>query len=181
MTHGDGNTTTTMECICGKICKNRHGLQIHQAKMKCMQKVVESQHTGVNPGETQEEPGPESPHSARILQVMQAPDALRTSEHCWVKWHQTSQGKEWLQFDKDTDTILEATAKGEAEQCLKTMTTVIISLAAERFGLEERREVKRSYNVNNRASKIHQLRQLKGLRQQFKVASEEDLLRSYTA
>ncbi|XP_061772124.1 uncharacterized protein LOC133562186 [Nerophis ophidion] len=166
-----------MECICGKVCKNRHGLRIHQARMKCMQKqkVVESQCTGTTPGETQEEPGPESPHSARSLQVMQPPEAHRTSEHRRVKWPQASKEKEWLQFDEDADTILETTAKGDADRRLKTMTTIIISLAAERFGLEEKRAAKPPYIMNNRASKIHQLRQeLKCLRQQFKVAREED-------
>ncbi|XP_061878077.1 uncharacterized protein LOC133630482 [Entelurus aequoreus] len=143
--------------------------------MKCMQKVVESQRTGTTPGETQEEPGPESPHSARSLQVMQPPDAHRTSEHRRVKWPQASKEKEWLQFDEDADTILDTTAKGEADRRLKTMTTVIISLAAERFGFEEKRAAKPPYIMNNRASKIQQLRQeLKSLRRQFKVASEED-------
>ncbi|XP_056097411.1 uncharacterized protein LOC130076370 [Rhinichthys klamathensis goyatoka] len=174
-THGNENTTTIMECICGKICKNRHGLRIHQAKMKCMQKEVESQRTGTTPGETQEEPGPESPHSARSLQVTQPPDAHRTSKHRRVKWPQASKEKEWRQFDGDADTILEATAKGRADRRLKTMTTIIISLAAERFGLEEKRAAKPPYTMNNRASKIHQLRQeLKNLRQQFKAASEEE-------
>ncbi|XP_061733213.1 uncharacterized protein LOC133536595 [Nerophis ophidion] len=164
-----------MECICGKVCKNRHGLRIHQARMKCMQKVVESQRTGTTPGETQEEPGPESPHSARSLQVMQPPEAHRTSEHRRVKWPQASKEKEWLQFDEDADTILETTAKGDADRRLKTMTTIIISLAVESFGLEEKRAAKPPYIMNNRVSKIHQLRQeLKCLRQQFKVAREED-------
>lgn len=143
--------------------------------MKCIQKEVESQRTGTTPGETQEEPGPDSPHSARSLQVMQPPDAHRTSEHRRVKWPQASKEKEWRQFDEDADTILEATAKGRADRRLKMMTTIITSLAAERFGLEEKRAAKPPYTMNNRASKIHQLRQeLKTLRQQFKVASEEE-------
>ena len=61
--------------------------------MKCMKKVVESQRTGTTPGETQEEPGPESPHSARSLQVMQTPDAHRTSECRRVKWPQASSSR----------------------------------------------------------------------------------------
>ncbi|XP_028292553.1 uncharacterized protein LOC114455485 [Gouania willdenowi] len=55
------------------------------------------------------------------------------------------------------------------------MTTIIISLAVEKFGLAEKRTVKHPYIMNNRASKIHQLRQeLKRLKQQFKAASEEE-------
>lgn len=37
-THGN-ELTTSVECICGKVCKNPHGLKIHQAKIKCMQTV----------------------------------------------------------------------------------------------------------------------------------------------
>ncbi|KAL7880375.1 hypothetical protein SRHO_G00026290 [Serrasalmus rhombeus] len=39
------------------------------------------------------------------------------------------------------------------------MTTIIVSLAAERFGLEEKRAGNLPYTMNNRANKIHQLRQ----------------------
>ncbi|KAL3972927.1 tetraspanin-7 [Sarotherodon galilaeus] len=143
--------------------------------MKCEQKVLASQHTGSTPGETKEEPGPELPHSARSLQVMHAPEAHKSSEHRRVKWLQASKEKEWLQFDKDIDTILQATAKGQVEQGLTTMTTMIVSLAVERFGQEEKWTAKPLYTLNNRANKIHQLRQeLKSLRQQFKAASEKE-------
>lgn len=55
------------------------------------------------------------------------------------------------------------------------MTTIIISLAAERFGLEEKRAVNLPCPMNNRANKIHQLRQeLKSLRSRFKEAREEE-------
>lgn len=39
------------------------------------------------------------------------------------------------------------------------MTAIIISLAAERFGPEEKRAANLPYTMNNRANKIHQLRQ----------------------
>jgi len=38
------------------------------------------------------------------------------------------------------------------------MTTIIVSLAAERFRLEEKSAAKCHYTMNNKASKIHQLR-----------------------
>lgn len=172
---GNGNMTTTAECIWGKICKNQHCLWIHQAKIKCEQKVLKSQRTGSTPGETKEEPGPESPHSVRSLQVMQAPKAHKSSEHRRVKWPQACKEKKWLQFDEDVDTILQATAKGQVEQRPKTMTTMIVSLAIEGFGQEEKRTTKPLYTKNNRANKIQQLRQeLKSLRQQFKAASEKE-------
>ncbi|KAL7886754.1 hypothetical protein AOLI_G00044750 [Acnodon oligacanthus] len=55
------------------------------------------------------------------------------------------------------------------------MTTIIISLAAERFRLEEKRARNLPYNMKNRVNKIHQLRQeLKSLRTRFKEAREEE-------
>lgn len=54
------------------------------------------------------------------------------------------------------------------------MTTIIVSLATERFGLEEKGAVKHPYIKINRAVKIYQLRQgLKSLRRRFKAATEE--------
>lgn len=173
--HCDGNTLTSAQCFCGKVCKNPHGLKIHQAKMRCVRTVHASQRSGNTPGETQEELGPESNHSAQNLQVTQAPNPCRTSEHRRVKWPQANKEKEWLQFDEDADTILEAIVKGDADRRLQTMTTIIISLAAERFGLEEKKAVNLPYIMNNRANKIHQLRQeLKSLRRRFKEAREEE-------
>ncbi len=48
--------------------------------------VQVSQHPGISPGEMQEEPGLESPHSTQDLQVTQATEPHRASEACQVKW-----------------------------------------------------------------------------------------------
>lgn len=42
--------------VCGKVCKNKGGLKIQQAGMKCRIGIGTSQYTGVQPGEMQEEP-----------------------------------------------------------------------------------------------------------------------------
>jgi len=128
-THGHGSTIT-VRVEEWKVCKNLHGLKIHQAKML----QVSVQRSGTTPGETQDEPGSESPHSAQNLQVTQAPDPHRATDHRRVKWPQASKEKRWLQFDKDANGILKAMAKGEADHHLQSMTTIIVSLAAERFG-----------------------------------------------
>ena len=47
-------------CHCGKICKNIHGLKIHQARMKCQVETSQGQRTGASPGETQETQGREA-------------------------------------------------------------------------------------------------------------------------
>ncbi|KAL7891878.1 hypothetical protein AOLI_G00013540 [Acnodon oligacanthus] len=162
--------------IVAKCAKNPRGLKIHQAKMRCVWTVPVAQHSENTPGEMQEELGPEPNHSARNLQVTQAPNPRRTSEHRQVKWPQAYKEKEWLQFDEDADTILKAIAKGDADQRLQNMTTIIISLAAERFGLEEKRSGNLPYTMNNRSKKIHQLRQeLKSLKRRFEEAREEEM------
>lgn len=61
-------------------------------------------------------------------------------------------------FDEDVDKVLEATAKGDAERRLQTMTTIIVSMAVERFGVEEVRGVTKPYTKNQRAVKIHKIR-----------------------
>ncbi|KAL7857314.1 hypothetical protein SRHO_G00162130 [Serrasalmus rhombeus] len=61
--------------------------------------------------------------------------------------------KEWLQFDEYADTILEAIAKGNADQRFQNMTTIIISLAAERFGLEEKRAGNLPYTIEQQQGK----------------------------
>ena len=55
------------------------------------------------------------------------------------------------------------------------MTTIIVSMAAERFGVEEERAAKQPYFKNKRAVKIHNIRkELKALKKQHKAASEEE-------
>ncbi|KAJ8349797.1 hypothetical protein SKAU_G00249270 [Synaphobranchus kaupii] len=72
--------------VCCTMCKNPRGLKIHQAKMKCLVRVQLEQRTGSNLGETQEEPGQESTHSAQNLQVPEV-QAPHTSQHqVRVKW-----------------------------------------------------------------------------------------------
>ncbi|KAJ8362267.1 hypothetical protein AAFF_G00386670 [Aldrovandia affinis] len=139
--------------------------------MKCLMREQVVQRTGTAPGETQEEPGPESPHSARNLHVPAAPLPSRVGVNRRVKWPSANKEKEWLLFDDDVDEILEATAKGDADRKLQTMTTIIISLAAERFGTVKERGTKTPYVKNRRAEKISQLRQeLRKLKRQFKEA-----------
>ncbi|KAJ8359538.1 hypothetical protein SKAU_G00160630 [Synaphobranchus kaupii] len=88
--------------------------------------------TGLAPGETEEEAGPEAPHRAQSLQVVQTVPPLRQSEKKGIRWLQACQTTEWQRFDEDVDKVLEATAKGDMERRLRTMTTTMVSIAAER-------------------------------------------------
>lgn len=145
----------------------------NKEKSLIIQPYLCTKHTRSNLGETQEEPGQESPHSVQNLRAPEA-QASPTSQqqHPRVKWPPASRKNEWCQFDEDVDSTLEATTKGGADRRLKTMTTIIVSLATERFGTVEKRVTKSKYTKNHRAEKITQLRQeLRLLKRQFKKAS----------
>ena len=161
--------------MCGKICKNEKGLKIHQTRMKCKERLEAPQCTGLEPGETEEEPGPEAPHRAQSLQVVQTVPSIRKSEKRRIRWPQASKTAEWQKFDEDADMVLEVTAKGDVERRLQTMTTIIVSMATERFGVEEERAAKQPYFKNQRAVKIHNIRnELKALKKRHKAAREEE-------
>lgn len=120
-------------------------------------------------------PGPESPHSAQNLQVLQTNPSSIKSDRRWIKWPAASMTTLWKQFDDDVDHILEATAKGEADRKLQALTTIIVSIAAERFGEEEKKTVTTTYSKNQRAVKIHNIRQeMKALKSQYKAAGQEE-------
>lgn len=83
---------------------------------------------------------------------------------------------EWQWFDEDVDTALEATAKGDVDQRLNTMSTFIIRIASDRFAIKEQRVTKTTSAApipNRQETKISQLRQeLRQLRSQYRKARE---------
>ena len=116
--------------------------------MKCLEGEGASQRTGTVPCETQEEPCQEAPHRAQSPQVVQQIPQNRSSEKVRVQWPQADKTAVWQQFDKDADTVLEATAKGHVDWRLQMMTTIIVSLAAERFGAVENRPGRTPFTMN---------------------------------
>ncbi len=181
-------------------------------------KVV-AQHTEVTSGETQEELGLETNHSALSLQVsrkstaskLQAtpsassaqshhepssisstqsnhvldmpddsvPPAKPKSDECIprvksrIQWPRSSKSAVWRQFDEDLDQILERTAKGDVDRRLKTMTSIIVSIVAERFGIEAAKPTPKACAQNRREVRIQRLREeLKSPKRQYKVAGE---------
>ena len=171
----DSTTTTTRRCICGKICKNERGLKIHQGRMKCLVQGSEAQRTGLDPGETREEPGRETPHRAQNLHVTNSSTTSKVVQIPRIRWPPANQRKVWQQFDEDTARIIDATARGDVDRRLQTMTTIIVTFGTERFGVEEGRPVRSKHTMNRREGKIHQLRRdLRALAKQYKAAQEEE-------
>lgn len=64
-------------CHCGKICKNKRGLKIHQSRTNCGKEGSHEQRTAVAPGETQERSRQEAPHSTGDLSAPVSPQDLR--------------------------------------------------------------------------------------------------------
>ncbi|KAL0202317.1 hypothetical protein M9458_000335, partial [Cirrhinus mrigala] len=133
------------------------------------------QRTGQVPGEMQEEPDPESPHSAQTLHASQGRFQARISEQRQVKWPAANKKNEWHQSDEDVDQILQVTARGDADRRLHTMCSIIINIAAERFGVKEQCPFGGTAGPNRLEENNRQLRkELRLLRKQFRQASEED-------
>jgi len=126
--------------------------------MKCLESRQEPQCTGLVPGESEEEQGLEEPHRAQSLHVVQTVPPVMQPERRRIRWPQACKTTEWQKFDEDVDKVLEATAKGNAERRLQTITTLIVSMAVERFGVEEVRGVTKPYTKNQRVRKIHNIR-----------------------
>ncbi len=90
-----------------------------------------------------------------------------------IQWPKSSRRGEWQQFDEDVSQVLEATAKGDVDHRLRTMTTLIVNIAAERFGIEASKPVPTAYAPSHRARKIQCLREeLRLLKRQYKSAGE---------
>lgn len=145
--------------------------------MRCLEKEKTAQHTGLVPGERQEEPGLETTHRAQNLQVLSTPTPSRLVQNQQIKWLQAKQHRQWLQFDEDTSRIINTMAKGDIEGWLKNQTTIITNFGAERFGVEEAKPNKPTYTNNCRADKIHQKenrKELQMLTRQLKAATEEE-------
>ena len=76
-TNRDGSVT----CNCGKVCKNKRGLAIHQGKSGCQRVRSSGQRIASLASETQEYSSLDSNHSTEELSVQEtAPDVFREPE-----------------------------------------------------------------------------------------------------
>lgn len=100
---------------------------------------------GPGPGETEEELGQEA------LQSPEPPGGANSPFGQAVQ-KEVVAITAWQKFDKDVDKVMEATAERDMKRRLQTMTTIIVSMAAERFGVEEERVAKQHYTKNQRAT-----------------------------
>ena len=176
LTEANRNAQPTLSrCICGKTCKNQRGLKIHQSRMKCLEGRNREQRAGACPGKTEEVQGQESYHSAQSLQAS-VPLTLGKESCKKIKWPPANYKGAWKDFDNDICGIIQsAMGKGDVERRLSFVTTIITSLASERFGCVEPRQPRMPYTANRRVNKMKDLRrEIRSLKKLYKRASIEE-------
>lgn len=152
-------------CNCGREFKTTRGLNVHRSRSKCgAAKPIEQR--AEKSGETEEDQGQESHHSAMDPQAEEESMPRQPNEderRERIKWPPLSNARAWEDLDEELDKVLEATLKGSAERKAEALTTVTYSLCAERFGTEERKE--KRYEPSRRRRRMEQIRrELKSLR-----------------
>lgn len=93
-----------------------------------------------------------------------------------VRWPSAAARKEWESFDREVDQILESVLIGDIGRKMKAMSTIIWSMGAERFGMEQRQNKGPQHAGENRRSReIAKLRgDLRRLKKAFLQASEDE-------
>ena len=118
--------------------------------------------------------GQESYHSAQSLQPS-VPLTLGKESRKKIKWPQANNKGAWQDFDNDICEIIQSATKGDVARRLSFMTTIITSLASERFGYVEPRQPRRPYTANRRVNKMKDLRkEIRSLKKLYRRASIEE-------
>jgi len=106
--------------------------------------------------ETQRESSPEAEQLTVPDRPSQNPGSKTRKQR--IKWPKASDKTSWIRLDEYLDNILEASMQGQVDRKLKTLTTLIYSVAKERFGLEEPNAYKEPPRPNRRQTRIENLR-----------------------
>jgi len=89
-----------------------------------------------------------------------------------IKWTKASEKAPWKQFDEDLDIILETSIQGPVHRKLHTLTTLVYSVAKERFGIEEAKKRKEAPKPNRRQHRIENMRrEIRQLKKQYRNSS----------
>ena len=171
LTETNRNAQSTLSrCICGKTCKNQRGLKIHQSRMKCLEGVTGSNEQvqvlvkwrGCRDRSHTTAP---SPSKLQFLSLWARSPVRRLNGLHGA----------WQGFDNDICEIIQSATKGDVERRLSFMTTIITSLASERFGFVETRQPRRPYIANRRVNKMKDLRkEIRSLKKLYRRASIEE-------
>ena len=157
--------------------------------MGCPPVLNMMQRTG-KPGETKEGPVQESNHSDRNVHALvdtqessqreepegssraveQRKDEGRRNK---IKWPTSNNKSAWQQYEEDVEAVLEATLAGSVDKKMKAMTTIMYSMGADRFGVEDHKKDKKGAHTNRRKQEITNIRgDLRRLTKRFREAEE---------
>ena len=88
-------------CSCGKVLKNKRGLNIHRARMRCPP-IVNLEQRARQLGETSEGPHPEAHHSVRPIPVPRDHEAAREQQRANIEQEKRKERINWpTQREKD--------------------------------------------------------------------------------
>ena len=142
--------------------------------MKCLEGGNQEQCAGASPGKTEEVQGQESYHSAQSPKLQFLSLWARSPVRRLNGPPANNKGA-WQDFNNDICEIIQSATKGDVERRLSFMTTIINSLASERFGCVEPRQPRTPYTANRRVNKMKDLRrEIRSLQKPYKRASIEE-------
>ena len=142
--------------------------------MKYLEGGNREQRAGASPFETEEVQGQELYHRTQSLQAS-VPLTLGKESRKKIKWPPENNKGAWQDFDSDICVIIQSATKGDLERRLSFMTTIITSLASERFSYIEPRQPRRPYTDYHRVNKMKDLRkEIRFLKKLYRRASIEE-------
>ena len=118
--------------------------------------------------------GQESYHSTQSLQAS-VPLTLGKESRKKIKCPPANNKGAWQDFNNDICKILQSATKEDMERRLSFMTTIITSLASERFVFVESRQPRTSYIANHMVNEMKDLRkEIRSLKKLYKRARIEE-------
>lgn len=122
----------------------------------------------------EEDPGPETQSPGPLSTTGDTAEEMARASSDMVA--RCQQGVRLAAACEDVDPALEVTAKGDVDQRLRTMSTFILSIVSDRFGIKKQHATKITAPIPKRRQiKISQLcKKPRALRSQYRKASDEE-------
>ena len=117
-------------------------------------------------------PGDSSQKAEQEAVLYRRQDPATSQRKPRIKWPKAQDKKSWKLLDDELDIILEAATQGPVYRKLVTLTTIVYSVAKERFGVEEAKVHREPPKPNRRQTRIEKLRcELRQLKRRYRKSS----------
>lgn len=176
---------------CGRVFKNAHGVRIHQGKTKCKEQLQQRKAPGLSQRviseytrpacQSVEEQSQEAHHSALDLSAQLSWSTTGGGEtEGWKDFERKPRLNfppatdcRWTQLDKDLESILDNTLKGDAARKIRTMVEVVYKVCHDTFGVKQGNNATPAAGPSRRQRQIIETRgELKSLKKRWKTASD---------